>query len=108
MLGRSDDLSRDARAVTRHCFEVELLIRATDWHVQMSHAARKAFEYEHIQAASPEEAKAKAKAADMLLAFRAKCEAHFDSANEGPPALEPIPVGEMSVESPSIRDGKTG
>ena len=84
-LGRPDDLSRDAGAAARHGFEVELLLRATDWHVEMSHTARGAFEREHIQAADPEEAKARA--ADLLLAFRARCEATFDEEREAPPSL---------------------
>ena len=83
-LGRPDDLPRDAGAAARHGFEVELLLRATDWHVEMSHTARGAFEREHIQAADPEEAKARA--ADLLLAFRAKCEASSDE-REAPPSL---------------------
>jgi hypothetical protein len=57
-----------------------LLLRATDWHVEMSRAARGAFEREHIQAADSEEAKARA--ADLLLAFRAKCETPFDEEPE--------------------------
>jgi hypothetical protein len=83
-LGRPDDLSRDAGGAVRHSFEVELLLRATDWHVEMSHVARGAFEREHIQAADPEEAMARA--ADLLLAFRAKCEAPFDDEREAPPS----------------------
>ena len=50
----------------------------------MSHAARGAFEREHIQAADPEEAMARA--AELLLAFRAKCEAPFDDEREAPPS----------------------
>src|SRR4051794_32615457 len=76
-LGRPDGLSG---AAARHGFEVELLLRATDWHVEMSHVARGAFEREHIQAADPEEAKARA--ADLLLAFRAKCEAPYNDERE--------------------------
>ena len=52
--------------------EVELLLRATDWHAEMSHAVRGAFEREYIQAADAEEAKTKA--ADLLLAFKARVE----------------------------------
>jgi hypothetical protein len=57
----------------RHGCEVELLLRATDWHVEMSHVARGEFERQYIQASDAEEAKAKA--ADLLRAFQAKCEA---------------------------------
>jgi hypothetical protein len=54
----------------RQDFQVELLLRATDWHVEMSHVLRGAFEREYIQAADAEDAKARA--ANLLLAFRAK------------------------------------
>jgi hypothetical protein len=68
-LGRPDVLSRDAGAAAHHGFEIELLLRAADWYVEMSHSARRAFKREHIQAADPEEVKARV--ADWLLASRA-------------------------------------
>ena len=57
----------------REGWEVELLLRATDWHIEVSHLARGAFEREHIQAADAEEAKATA--ADRLRAFWSRCKA---------------------------------
>ncbi len=56
----------------RDGFEVELLLRATDWHVEMSHEASGGFQREHIQAADADEAKAEA--ADLLRAFSARIE----------------------------------
>ena len=55
---------------SRQGCEVELLLRATEWHVEMSHAARGAFEREYIHAADADEAKARA--ADLLFAFQAR------------------------------------
>jgi hypothetical protein len=55
---------------SRRGCEVELLLRATEWHVEMSHAACGAFEREYIQAADADEAKARA--ADLLFAFQAR------------------------------------
>src|SRR5690349_8012060 len=53
-------------------FEVELLLRAKGWRVEMLHTAGEAFGCEHIEADGPEQAKAKA--ADLLYAFRARVE----------------------------------
>jgi hypothetical protein len=72
VLGADGHADPDTREVGRDSFEVELLLRATDWHVEMSHVARGAFDCEHIQAADADEAKAKA--TDLLRAFRAKIE----------------------------------
>ena len=65
-------VSDDCKAGSRQGCEVELLLRATDWHVEMSHVARGTYEREYIQAANAEEAKTKA--ANLLLAFRARVE----------------------------------
>lgn len=72
VLGDCNDVSPGTWPTRRQGSEVELLLRATDWHVEMSHAARGAFEREYIQASNAEEAKSKA--ANLLLAFRAKIE----------------------------------
>jgi len=76
ILGAGRHSNRDDGWTGRDDFEVELLLRATDWHVEVSYAARGAFEREHIQAGDVEEAKARA--ADLLHAFRTKCEAPID------------------------------
>jgi hypothetical protein len=62
--------SRQARVMGQNDFEVEVLLRAEDWHVEVSHYASGQFQREHIQAADAEEAKARA--ADLLRTFRAK------------------------------------
>ena len=67
-LGARDYPSWDEGGMGHDGFEVELLLRATDWHVEVSHAARGAFEREYIQAADADEAKARA--ADLLFAFQ--------------------------------------
>jgi|SRR4051812_11225345 hypothetical protein len=77
VLGRWDHASQDAAWAGRDGFEVELLLRATDWHVEVSHDASGGFCREHIQAADAEEAKAKA--ADLLHAFKAKVEGPIES-----------------------------
>jgi hypothetical protein len=76
VLGVGKHPNRDDGRPGRNDFEVELLLRATDWQVEVSYAARGAFKREHIQAGDVEEAKAWA--ADLLHAFRAKCEAPID------------------------------
>ena len=80
-LGARDYRSWDEGGMGRDGFEVELLLRATDWHVEVSHAARGACEREHVQAADVEEAKASA--ADLLRAFRAKSEEANDGDGSG-------------------------
>jgi hypothetical protein len=72
VLGRRDHLSPGAAWTGRDGFEMELLLRATDWHIEESHGASGGFCREHIQAADVEEAKARA--ADRLCAFRAEVE----------------------------------
>jgi hypothetical protein len=84
-LGGRDYPSWDEGGIGRGGFEVEVLLRATDWHIEMSHPAWGAFEREHIQAADAEEAKSRA--ADLLRAFRAKREAHFDGDREVHPSI---------------------
>ena len=49
--------SRPARVMGQNDFEVEVLLRAEDWHVEVSHYASGQFQREHIQAADAEEAK---------------------------------------------------
>src|SRR3954452_10429922 len=83
VFGGHDNPSRDAGGSERTGFEGELLLRATDWHVELSHAARGAFERKHIQAADADEAKARA--ADLLCTFRAKVEGATDSGRVGQP-----------------------
>ncbi len=50
--------------------EVEVLLRAEDWQVEVSHAPSGEFAREHMQAADEDEAKARAAA--LLRAFRAR------------------------------------
>ena len=85
VLGASSQPSKETAGTVRDGFEVELLLRATDWHIEVSHAARGAFQREHIQAADLEEAKAKA--ADLLRAFRTKVERATDSKREDHPTI---------------------
>jgi len=61
----------------RDAFEVELLLRATDWQVEMWQAARGAFAREHIEAADL--AEARVKAATLLCDFRNRITAACDS-----------------------------
>src|SRR5918997_2509502 len=72
VLGARGDPGWDAGAIREDAFEVEVLLRAEDWHVEVSHAASGGFERRHVRAADAEEAKARA--ADLLRAFRAGTE----------------------------------
>jgi hypothetical protein len=67
VLGETGNPVQGARESAPGGFEVELLLRAEGWHVEMSHTTGEAFECEHIEAEDPEEARAKA--ADLLCAF---------------------------------------
>jgi hypothetical protein len=67
---RGDGTDPEAGAAGHDGFEVEVLLRAEDWQVEVSHAPSGGFERRQVQAADDEEAKAKA--ADLLRAFRAR------------------------------------
>jgi hypothetical protein len=51
-------------------YEVEVLLRAEDWQVEVSHPPSGGFERRQVPAADEDEAKARA--ADLLRAFRAR------------------------------------
>jgi len=73
-----DAPSPDDPGSRRNAFEAELLLRATDWQVEMWHAPHGAFEREHIAAADL--AEARVKAATLLCAFRSRIAAASGSA----------------------------
>ena len=56
--------------ISRDAIEVEVLLRAEAWHIELSDPAHGGFEREYVEAADAEEAKAKA--ANLLRAFRAR------------------------------------
>ncbi len=58
------------RAAGHDGHEVEVLLRAEGWQVEVSHAPSGEFAREHVQAADEEEAKARA--ADLLRSFRTR------------------------------------
>ena len=60
----------DGEAAGHDGHEVEVLLRAEDWQVEVSHAPSGEFAREHVQAADEEEAKARA--ADLLRSFRTR------------------------------------
>jgi hypothetical protein len=76
-----DHPSRNPGGAAQDGFEVEVLLRAEDWHVEVSHYASGGFQREHIQAADAEQAKARA--ADLLRAFRARAEKADGIAGDG-------------------------
>jgi len=76
-LCREGDLCLDQPGRRRDAFEVELLLRATDWQVEMWHVARGAFAREHIEAADL--AEARVKAATLLCDFKNKVAEACDS-----------------------------
>ncbi len=60
----------EAGAAGHDGHEVEVLLRAEGWQVEVSHAPSGEFAREHVQAADEEEAKARA--ADLLRSFRTR------------------------------------
>jgi hypothetical protein len=60
----------DAGTAGHDGYEVEVLLRAEDCQVEVSHAPSGEFARKHVQAADEDEAKARA--ADLLSAFRAR------------------------------------
>src|SRR3954447_367696 len=71
------DSCLDGPGNRRDAFEVELLLRATDWQVEMRHAAHGAFAREHIETADL--AEARVTAATLVCDFRNKIAAACDS-----------------------------